>query len=50
MRVYEQHRIEVNYWRVLARVTAPAVINSGLRRRLAPTVVVVSRPRVRHSP
>jgi hypothetical protein len=42
--VYEQRRIEVNLWRRLPAIVGPALINSRLRRRLAPTIVVVSRP------
>jgi hypothetical protein len=49
-RLYEERRIGVNLWRWLPATVGPALINSRLRRRLAPTVVVVSRPRVRHSP
>jgi hypothetical protein len=50
MRLYEQRRIGVNLWRWLPATVGPALIKSRLRRRLAPTVVVVSRPRDRHSP
>jgi hypothetical protein len=43
-RFYEQHRSELNRWRWLLPV-GPALIITRLRRRLAPTVVVVSRSR-----
>lgn len=48
-RFYEERRVEVNRRRSLAAI-APALINIGLRRRLAPTVVVVSPRRLPHSP
>jgi hypothetical protein len=40
---------EMNRWRWLLPL-APALIITRLRRRLAPTVVVVSRPSSPHSP
>jgi hypothetical protein len=42
-------QFDANRWRWLAAVAVPALINSRLRRRLAPTVVVVWPPRD-HSP
>jgi hypothetical protein len=50
MRLYEQRRIGVNLWRVLPAIVVPALINNRLRRRLAPTVVVLARPRPPHRP
>jgi hypothetical protein len=49
-RFYEQRRFEPNHSRWLAAAVVPALINSRLRRRLAPTVVVVWPPRPPHSP
>jgi hypothetical protein len=49
-RFYEQHRVDVNPLRWLPAIAGAALINNRLRRHLAPTVVVVSRPRERHNP
>jgi hypothetical protein len=48
-RFYEQHRVEVNRWRWLLAMV-PGLISVPLRRRLAPTVVVVSPRRLPHRP
>jgi hypothetical protein len=48
-RFYEQHRVEVNRWRWLLAMV-PGLISIPLRRRLAPTVVVVSPRRLPHRP
>jgi hypothetical protein len=49
-RFYAQHRVEVNPWRWLPAIVGAALIDNRLRRRLAPTAVVLARQRVGHNP
>jgi hypothetical protein len=51
MRLYEKRKVEFKPtgWRILAGVVGAVLVNQGLRRRLAPTVVV-SRRSQDHSP